>query len=46
MSPAKFVLAYSKNNLAHVIYPGGISKDDWGHDLPTLIREPWMRRQD
>jgi protein SCO1 len=41
---ANFVLAYSKDNLAHVIYPGGVSKDDWVHDLPLLIKETWMRR--
>jgi protein SCO1/2 len=46
VSHANFVLAYSKDNLAHVIYPGGISKDDWVHDLPMLIRETWMRRSD
>jgi len=46
VSHANFVLAYSKDNLAHVIYPGGISKDDWVHDLPMLIRETWMRRPD
>ena len=40
---ANFVLAYSKDNLAHVIYPGGVSKDDWVHDLPLLINETWMR---
>jgi protein SCO1/2 len=34
---ANFVLAYSKDNLAHVIYPGGVTKDDWAHDLPVLI---------
>jgi protein SCO1/2 len=33
---ANFVIAYSKDNLAHVIYPGGVSKDDWVHDLPLL----------
>ncbi|MGI8743241.1 MAG: SCO family protein [Bryobacteraceae bacterium] len=33
-----------KDNLAHVIYPGGVSKDDWVHDLPLLIKETWMRR--
>ena len=43
VSHANFVLAYSKDNLAHVIYPGGISKDDWVHDLPLLIKETWMR---
>jgi protein SCO1 len=38
---ANFVLAYTKDNLAHVIYPGGVSKDDWVHDLPLLIKETW-----
>jgi protein SCO1/2 len=38
---ANFVLAYTKDNLAHVIYPGGVSKDDWAHDLPLLIKETW-----
>ncbi len=44
VSHANFVLAYSKDNLAHVIYPGGVSKDDWVHDLPLLIRETWTHR--
>ena len=39
---ANFVLAYTKDNLAHVIYPGGVSKDDWAHDLPVLIKETWL----
>jgi protein SCO1/2 len=39
VSHANFVLAYSRDNLAHVIYPGGVSKDDWVHDLPLLTRE-------
>ena len=38
---ANFVLAYTKDNRAHVIYPGGISKEDWVHDLPLLIGETW-----
>lgn len=44
VSHANFVLAYSKDDLAHVIYPGGVSKDDWAHDLPLLINETWMHR--
>jgi protein SCO1 len=40
---ANFVLAYSKDNLAHVIYPGGVSKDEWVHDLTLLIKETWPR---
>jgi protein SCO1/2 len=41
---ANFVIAYSKDNLAHVIYPGGVSKDDWVHDLPLLTNELWRLR--
>ena len=40
---ANFVVAYTKDDLAHVIYPGGVSKDDWIHDLPLLIKEAWMQ---
>lgn len=40
---ANFVLAYTKDNLAHVIYPGGVSKDDWVHDLPRLVDETRTR---
>ncbi len=40
---SNFVVAYTKDNLAHVIYPGGGSKDDWIHDLPLLIKETWSR---
>jgi len=40
---ANFVVAYTKDNLAHVIYPGGVTKDDWIHDLPLLIQETWSR---
>lgn len=39
VSHANYVIAYSRDNLAHVIYPGGVSKDDWVHDLPLLIRQ-------
>jgi protein SCO1/2 len=41
---ANFVVAYTKDNFAHVIYPGGVSKEDWAHDLPLLIKETWSRR--
>jgi protein SCO1 len=38
---AAFVLAYTADNLAHVIYPTGISEADWVHDLPRLATETW-----
>ena len=36
-----FVLAYTKDNLAHVIYPVGLKTEDWVHDLPLLVSETW-----
>jgi protein SCO1/2 len=41
---AAFVLAYTKDNLAHVIYPVGLTLDDWVHDLPYLAKEPQAGR--
>ncbi len=41
---AAFVLAYTKDNLAHVIYPGGVKIEDWAHDLPLLASETWTNR--
>ena len=36
-----FVLAYTKDNLAHVIYPSGLKQEDWLNDLPLLAAETW-----
>jgi protein SCO1/2 len=41
---AAFVLAYSKDNLAHLIYPSGTTEEDWEHDLPYLVNEDWRSR--
>jgi protein SCO1/2 len=41
---ALFVFAYSKDNLAHVVYPGGVQEEDWVHDLPFLPSETWTSR--
>jgi protein SCO1/2 len=38
---AAFVFAYTRDNLAHVIYPVGVSQEDWAHDLPYLASETW-----
>ena len=43
ISHAAFVLAYTKDNLTHVIYPSGISQADWLHDLPQLVVSSWER---
>jgi protein SCO1/2 len=39
-----FVFAYTKDDLAHLIYPGGVKKEDWAHDLPYLAKETWAGR--
>ena len=39
-----FILAYTKDNLAHIIYPSGITESDWKHDLPLLVAENWQGR--
>ncbi len=36
-----FVFAYTTDNLAHLVYPGGVKEDDWAHDLPYLATETW-----
>jgi len=36
---ANFVIAYTRDNQARVIYPGGVTKDDWVHDLPILLAQ-------
>ena len=41
---ASFVLAYTKDDLAHVIYPVGVSEEDFAHDLPFLTKETWTNR--
>lgn len=37
------VLAFTKDNLAHVAYPFGTRQTDWAHDLPKLVNERWER---
>lgn len=37
------MIAYTRDNLAHVISSGGANQDDWVHDLPLLVHETWAR---
>ena len=41
---AAFVLAYTRDDLAHVIYPVGVKQEDLVHDLPYLTKEVWTSR--
>jgi protein SCO1/2 len=41
---ATLVLAYTKDDLAHVIYPAGVTQGDWLDDLPKLAAEAGAAR--
>jgi len=41
VSHAAFVLAYTADNLAHIVYPFGVQQDAWEHDLLRLVNEKW-----
>ena len=40
---AAFIIAYTKDNRGHLIYPDGITQADWLHDLPQLASETWIQ---
>ena len=44
VSHVSFVLAYTKDNLGHLIYPSGVTQKDWTHDLSLLVNEAWSSR--
>jgi protein SCO1 len=41
MIHSAWILAYTPDDLAHVIYPAGVKQQDWVHDLPMLAKETW-----
>lgn len=41
VSHAAQVIAYTKDDLAHIVYPFGTRQADWAHDLPRLVTETW-----
>ena len=38
---AGFVIAYTPDNLAHIIYPDGVTPDAWAQDLTKLVSQGW-----
>ncbi|HSP56137.1 MAG TPA: SCO family protein [Dehalococcoidia bacterium] len=40
---AAFVIAYTPDNQAHVVYPSGLQQADWEHDLYKLARDGWVQ---
>lgn len=43
VSHAAFVLAYTPDNLAHTVYPSGLQRLDWEHDIYKLASAGWVR---
>jgi protein SCO1/2 len=38
-----YVLAFDKgDNIAHLVYPLGVTREDWAHDIEKLVREGWQ----
>ena len=40
MAHAAQVLAFTSDNLAHVMYAFGTRQEDWAHDIPILVQGP------
>lgn len=38
---AAYVIAFTPDNLAHTVYPLGVTEDDWKHDIAKLAKEGW-----
>jgi protein SCO1 len=41
VSHAAYVMAFTQDNLSHLVYPEGVTRDDWAHDIPKLLAEGW-----
>ncbi len=35
------IVAYTTDNLAHILYPFGVTTETWVHDLAKLVKEGW-----
>jgi protein SCO1/2 len=43
VSHAAYVMAFTPDNLAHTVYPLGVTREDWAYDLTKLVKEGWKR---
>lgn len=41
VSHAAFLIAFGTDDVAHLVYPSGITVETWLHDLPKLVKEGW-----
>lgn len=42
VSHAAYVMAYTSDNISHIVYPSGVTVADWVHDLTALARSGWQ----
>ncbi len=42
VSHAAQIIAYTQDNLAHLMYPEGVQLTDWVHDLKLLAKNGWQ----
>ena len=40
---AAYVMAFSQDNLAHLVYPLGVTDETWMNDLTILVKEGWKQ---
>jgi len=40
---AAYLMAYSQDNLAHLVYPLGVTEETWINDLTILVKEGWKQ---
>jgi protein SCO1/2 len=38
---AAYVIAFTPDDSARVLYPSGTRQSDWAHDLPILLETQW-----
>ena len=38
---AAYVLAFTPDDSAHVMFPSGTRQSEWAHDLPLLLSDAW-----
>lgn len=39
---AAYVIAYTKDHIAHTVYPGGMGRKEWINDLPLLVKRGFV----
>ena len=43
VSHAAYVMVFTQDNFAHLVYPDGMTVQDWTHDLPMLVKDGYKK---